>query len=378
MGLFNRFGDVTVRNEVRQEKSDLEKVIDIEEEIIKKYERNERFKPYQPRHDKSYQILRVATQEKIKDITITPKILQEYIDARENKEDDPIAVIRGMYSSALLELICIKNQNTNTIIDGKNKTFNYLFYHIHNVKNLTLQNIQGNCILADAGCNKGTIAYLTLSNIKGNGLLSYLANHDGNAKNIILTNIIGDHTLFFAGANYGKITYLTLSNIIGTATLSCAGNRRGIIKNITLQDITGDNTLQNAVRFEGNAKNIILSNVKGERILDGAAYYNGNIKQVAFNYIINETSAISPHLGGTMKSIFKENKIKTWQKEKISEINTIASLIHTLPLSEQKAAHERIAQLQKEIFRNRFQNRLFTIFEKTKKIFQRKNKKGET
>ena len=312
--MFNEFGDVIVREETIPQKSDLEKILDIEKEIIEQYKTNKDFIPYEPRHDEAYKTLRATTQEKIADIPLTSQLLQEYINARENKEDSTDAVIRGMYSSALLEIICTTQPDTVTVIDGKGKTFNYLFYHIHNLKNLTLKNIKGNNILKDAGSYGGNIEYLTLHNIEGSYLLVDAAFKNGSAKYITLQDIIGNNTLSGAGENYGNIEYLTLSNIIGIATLSCAGKRGGIIKNITLQDITGDNTLQNAVRFEGNAKNITLSNVTGKRILDGAAYYNGSLKQVAFNYIINETAIISPHLGGTMKSIFKENKIKTWQK----------------------------------------------------------------
>src|SRR3989338_2190822 len=101
MGMFDEFGKVEVREEVKQEKSDLEKVLDIELEIIKQFEKDRRFYQFSQKEDEAYQLLYSVTQEKFAGITMTPEILQEYVDARANNSIDSESVIRGMYSAAL-------------------------------------------------------------------------------------------------------------------------------------------------------------------------------------------------------------------------------------------------------------------------------------
>ena len=185
MGMFDDLKDVKVRDEVKQEKSDLEKVLDAEAEIIKKYEQDGRFKQNSGKENEAYQSLYKLTQEKLADTKITSGLLQSYIDARDNTEKNTTALIRGMYSSTLLEIISTTQPEITTFIDGKNKTFNYLFYYIHHVKNLTLTNIKGDETLYNAGSQKGSAQNITLSRIEGKETLKYSGSDKGIAKQIL-------------------------------------------------------------------------------------------------------------------------------------------------------------------------------------------------
>ena len=301
--MFEELAKIETRKEMKVLKSDLEKVLNIEEKIIKKYENDERFKLYSGKHFEAYQSLYTTVQEKFSNREITPSLLQGYIDARDNTEKDTRAIIRGMYSAALLEIISTKKPETHTFIDGKGKTFNYLFYHIHNVKNLTLINIIGHNTLANAGLN------------------------GGNVENITLSEIRGDYTLYNAGMNGGNVENITLHKITGDCTLSFAGRGKGSAKHITLQDIKGNNTLSYAGWNGGSAQNITLRDITGHDTLHSADWNNGNLK-----------------------NILQENQLTEKQKQILSQIELIAQTMYLLSFEEQTRAHDKIARLQKEIF----------------------------
>ena len=324
--MFDELAKIEVREERETPKSDLDKILDAEGEIIKQYEKDERFEMNSGKHSEGYQSLYKKTQEKLANIHVTPEILQLYIDARENTEDSPKTVIRGMYSAALLEIICTTQPDTHTFIDGRGKTFDFLFFEIHNIKNLTLINISGNFILYNAGSQKGSAEYITLHNITGDWTLGNAGSQKGSAQNITLQKIEGDHTFFEAARNSGNLEHITLTEITGNSTLYNAGYE-GSIANITLSKIKGDETLYNAGSQKGSAQNITLSRIEGKETLK----YSGSDKGIA-------------------KQILQEKELTEKQKNLLSRIETIVETIHTLSFEQQRVAHDEIARLQIEIF----------------------------
>ncbi len=325
MRMFEDFSKLEVRTETIPEKSDLEKVLDVEKEIIKQYENDKRFEPYKGKHFEAYESLCQSTQEKLTDVTLIPEILQSYIDARDNTEENIQTIIRGMYSSAVLEIILARQPDSYTFIDGREKTFNHLFYCIHHVKNLTLQNIAGNNILYNAGRN------------------------NRNIKNIILQNITGNNILYNAGSDKGSVANIILDNVVGYNTLRNAGNWHGIVSNITLNNVKGDNILYQ-VSWKGNAKNITLNNVKGHNILYDAgrngSVANITLKQTTGNNILWNAGSDK----GSVANILREYQLTEKQKNILLQIETIAKTIHTLSFEQQEKAHDEIAELKEEIF----------------------------
>ncbi len=326
MGTFDDFKDVEVREERQVQKSDLEKVLGVEKEILETYKEDKRFENFSGNHFEAYQLLYKTTQEKVADIKITPKLLQEYIDARENTELNTESIIRGMYSAALLERITTKTPKTHTIIDGRGKTFNYLFYYVYNVKNLTLTNIKGNLILSYAGSYGGNIDYLTLDRIEGCNLLECAASYSGSATHITLSDITGNYAVRTIGWK-GNAKNITLHNIKGDHALEGAGTKSGSVKNITLLNLQGNYTLENAGSNKGSVKNITLNNIQGACTLHAAGW----------NY-------------GCVENSLKENELNKKQRELISKIEKIVETIHFLSFEEQTKAHDEIARLQEEIF----------------------------
>ncbi len=298
--MFEDYEKILVRDEIKKEPTDLEKILDLETEIVRSYGKDDTFQKYD--YDEIYSCIYNLVEEKAKEIKITPSLLQEYIDARENPEQNNIAIIRGMYSAALLEIICTTQPDTQTSIDGKGKTFNYLFFHIRNVKNLTLQNISGDNILRDAGSN-GSCEHIIIKNVTGHETLRN-AGWEGNATNIIISNLKGHNTLRYAGRNNKEsLKYVSLSEIRGDHTLGEAGNDNGSVEHVTAHKIEGYYT------FHGLGEN-----------------------------------------GGRAKHILQENDFTAKQKKILSRIESIVETIHTLSLEKQKKAHDEIAKLQEEIF----------------------------
>ncbi len=328
MSLFNDFSKLEVRTETIPEKSDLEKILDIEEEIIKRYENDKQFEMYFPKKEEAYQLLYNTAKEKLKNVEINSRILQEYIDARDNTKENTSALIRGEYSAALLEIICTEKPEEYIFIDGRGKTFNYLFYHTKQVKNLTLINVNGNYILTYAGCNRGSATYVSLYNITGKWTLGNSGMYDGNA------------------------THITLNKITGYGILACCG-QDGTARHITLLNIKGNNTFSDVAWNNGKVEYVILNNISGELIFSNGAGHNGKINNVALKNINGLGTLVNNKENKkNMENILEEFELTKPQKKILSQIQLIVETIHTLPLEEQTKAHDEIAQLQTEIFTN--------------------------
>ena len=327
MKLFDEFGDMKVREIKFVEDSTLEKILKIEEEIIKEYEQDERFKKYRGEHKKAYPSLCQLTHKKIEDIPINNLLLQEYIDARDNSKKNTQALIRGMYSAALLELSCIQNKNEQIMIDGHGKTFNYLFHHVKNASNVLVQNFKGDGILQKAGINEGKIENITCINITGNDLLFHAGKNKGNAKSIICSDITGNDSLLGIGSNDGNTKHIIVKNVKGERTLYDMGIESGSAEYITCIEIIGAKTLSYAGNWGGKIEYLTFQ--KGEG--------NLNFSQ-------------SKLRGNSEKCILNEKFLTIKQKSILYRIEKIVDTMHTLPYSEQKNVHDEIAQLQKEIF----------------------------
>ncbi len=349
MSFFREFSDVESREEIPQIVSDLEKVLDIETEMIKQYKNSNIFELYHSENPQAYKLIHSETEERLRDINLDSNLLQQYIDARENKEMDIVAIIRGMYSAALLEIITTKKPHTQTIIDGnnRNRTWNFLFSHVKHAKNVAVKNIKGNYILSFAGSYGGNVEGISCENIRGSYTLSHAGSDSGKIEYLLLSNIKGHKTLEGASMHKGNLQKTVLHNIKGDFTFSGSRMLSGNIQDITLHDIEGDYTLT-AMGDEYKIKNVVLTKIKGDDTfssIDCACKVNCT----AFNHIIGE---------GTLKdtgfsfnrSILLEHQLNEPQKKIILEIEKIAESMHTLSLAEQKIAHDEIAELQTEIF----------------------------
>ena len=304
MSFFKEFSKIEARKEIILEKSDLEKVLDIENEIIRQYKTDELFKKYGQKHGKGYHLLYASIQNKLKDVNLSSEILQSYIMMKDNSAEETESVIRGMYSGALLEILCRTQPSTSLFINGKNRTWHYLFYQVRYAKNIAIEHFKGNNILSCAGSDGGSV------------------------ENIIVNHLIGDDTLQGAGHSRGTAKHLFLNNIQGNYTLASAGWYRGTAEHVTLNQIKGDRTLAYATAEDGHITYVTLNKIRGKFTLDNVdRFYSDN------------------------KSTFlHDSQMSTSQEEILGEMLLLTKMMHTFSSEEQKSVHIKIAQLQKEIF----------------------------
>ncbi len=346
MKLFEEFGEVKVREEIPTLKSDLEKILNVEEIIIKKYEKSKKLKFQE--ENKAYHSFYEIVKKKLGDIMLTQELLQAYIDARENTKENTAAIIRGMYSSVLLEIISTKTPEKTTVIDGRGKTFNYLFYSIHTVKNVRLSNIKGENIFALAGSLKGNVKYITIDQIEGDDLFALAGSDEGNIEYITLNRIKGFLTLASAGKKRGKVEHIVLNDIEGLWTQHNFCKDHGSGTYITLNKLNGNETLINAGTEKGSINYLLLNEINGARTLKNVGCH-GNAQHIFLNKINGNETLLNAGLYGNVNNIIQEETNKN-QKEILAKIILIAETMYSLSLEEQKAAHDEIAKLQEEIF----------------------------
>ncbi len=330
--MFDELRDIEVRTEITREKSDTERILDIETELIEEFGKNKEFHPTSGNF-KLYSWVTSSAKPKLKDITLSEKLLQEYINSRENNVIDTEAVIRGLYSAALLELTHRQNKEKSIFIDGKNKTFHYLFYQVHFAKRVAIQNFFGNNILKSAGRDFGYIEKMNIQNIRGDDLLFDAGRENGNLKHITINTIQGNNCLGCAGFNAGTIEYVVCTNIKGNDLLSSSGKGHSTIERyIALSNVHGKNTLRNI----------------GDYLNDPPI--GGKIEWVLYNNITGERPYNVVFIEGEYKKIANECNIDSEQKKIISDIIDLAKSFETKSAEEQTKIHDEIAALQIKLF----------------------------
>ncbi len=303
MGIFSYLKDVNARHEKPQEKTALDAVLDLEAKVIAQYKMRDQTRTDSSEQNDAYCKLLRYTQEKIMSIKITQEVLQKYINVRDNSEEDSEAIIRGMYSAALLEIICTTQPEKAILIDGKGKTFNYLFYHVKNASNVLVQNFKGNEILFSAG------------------------SYNGRIQNMICNNIMGNYLLQNIGRSKGRVKHITAIHIFGNEMLADIASVNGTAKYITAISVKGDTALAYLAGLNGEVEYVAAMNVEGKGIFE------------------------SPGLNcGGVKHLIRGNDLDLQQKQILSRIEKIVESMSGLSSEEQKKAHDEIARLQTEIF----------------------------
>ena len=335
MGLFDDLKNVTAREETPTPKSDLERVLDVEKIILEKYKNIQRiFKTYV--EDKTvlrlYQRIYNRIEQELSNGVINEKILQEYIDARENSRTLENPIIRGYFSAVLLE---IANQTSPYItIDGRNRRWDYLFSPVRNVKNLYIKNVVGEFILYRAG-SQGNIENVFAKNIQGNHSLSSIGKC-GQAKNIIVTQAgYGERVLFQAGRG-GDIQNLILTDSKIDESCGVLCGYGGIGSNVLLHNVSGEGTLGFAGK-EGKIKNICLSTTADSKL------FLQNFGELD-NLISDRTI---PYFQGRNKP-FRLFSVHT--KETVEKILERIKQLPELMGEKRAEMHREIAELQKELY----------------------------
>ena len=375
MNLFDEYSDMSVRQENERETSSLDRILEIEKKMIERYKNNYSFRRHSGEHILAYTDIKKTVLTEIKDILITPELLQEYIVARENVPQTKEEIIRGMYSAVLLEKICQKNKKEITL-DAHNKTWNFLFYYAHKVKNISLKNCVGDWILGYAGSQKGSIENIFLEHIIGNTTMKRIGSYGGKADNITLCSSKGEYNLSFAGSTLGSAKNITVYDVQGNCLLLESGTEFGSIQNVVCSNIVGDAILVGAGFQSGHAKHITLLGNKGNRLLADGGSYSGELEYIIASDSFGEEilSCIGDKLGRashivtqniekdldfqksqnekseTLSSILCEKDLTQKQKDILQKIKKISELLHTKSFTQRKRDHTKIAMLQEKMF----------------------------
>ncbi len=372
--LFEPFNELSHRKEKREESTDLFRILEIEEEFISEYKKYITPHSYIDDKQNCYNEIAEKLEEKVEAIHLTPELVISHVNARENPEINSDCLIRGIYSGALLERMQQRYPLGSVRIDGRGKKFNYLFYRTRKVKNIVIENIEGDEILSHAGSDNSKIANVVLKNIKGNGVLQFAGSSCGKINNIHLENIYGNHILFGAGSGKGKVEYVFAHNIFGQYSLSGLAYEEGTAKHISgkniqgrgfllgtgekgtashisVSDIESDHFLDTAGAKKGNVSYLTINHTKGKNLLRAIGEQEGVIKNIAMQDISEEEL-----LRGTedykqnFKNMIYAEDFNLNQERLFKEIQDIIDRMHTLNLTQQKSAHEKIAELQIQLF----------------------------
>ncbi len=261
--MFNEFKGLDVRTELPQKDDPLFKVFELEEEIIRTYSVNDGVSFIQRDGFDTYQEIIKYLDKKLEKSILTPRVLETYVDSRENIGRTNETLARGVFSGALLELVCRKNNDAPIFLFGRGKQFDYLFSRAILVQNVYLENIQGHSIFTNAG-REGIIESLTVNNIVGNQLLAFSAKYGGTIKNVFVNNICGD-CLFLGAGEEGRAEYILANNIKGLHSFQGFA-RLGYANHVLLTDMRDPQILTNQGRIDNLIRDKDMNPTK-ERLL---------------------------------------------------------------------------------------------------------------
>ncbi len=324
MGLFNEFAKVETRKEIPSLKSDLEKVLDIEREIITQYKNDERIKDVNTLQNELYLSILNDTQEKIKNTTYTSQTLQEYIDTRENQFSDE-GKIRGMYSGALLEILCKRSQDPISI-DGRGREWHYLFFHAKHIQNLSVQKFYGSNILAHIGSYKGSVQNVSVKKIKGSGTLSHAGSVSGSVKDLHCKYMQGDDLLYSAGREKGTLSNITLTFVKGDDILLGGASYEGKMHNLYVENITGKHNLKSMGLQKGVIENVTVLNNKGylllSRLGESGSAKNIRVINSEGNFLLSQEC--QDDTNGILENVFIADSISDFLLQKVGCKKNIA------------------------------------------------------
>ncbi len=268
MKLFEELRAVEVKEETQVQKSDLEKVLEVEEQVLKSVSQEDLLEDLKSDFfcSKLYPMIYDFCVKELENIQFSSELLQGYVDARVNEDSTGSGHPRGYFSGALLEMLCRTNSGKHIFIDGRNKIFHYLFMHAKYVSHLTLKNVQGDGILSGAGIG-GIIEDVFLENAEGYFIFNTAGAHGGKIRNVTAKNVKGD-SLFQCAAMEGIGENITVIQVQGNFTFYNVG-KAGRVTSVQAIDVQGNNTFSFAGCDGGEVRYGLLADSSGTNVLNG-------------------------------------------------------------------------------------------------------------
>ncbi len=355
MSFFREFSEIETRVESITDAGPLEKLLEVEREIIKQYQEDERFHRFSYANDNEiYKAILQSTTDLIRNISLSAELLQEYVYARQNSVGEngktrggkpglKPAFARGIFSAALLEILCTRTDDPIEI-NGNGKKFDYLFFHAKYARDVYVKNFKGDYIFAALCCYGRNARNITVSEIEGKATLSHLGYNRGNVRNVIATKMKGSHTLYAAT----NTTNLTLLGIQGDHTL------HGV----------GSSDWENGVNFSKGLTNVSLADISGRDILKDVG---SGTNRYGSEWVMRLQEAqphegregirnIITHLGethfsrGGLRNHHFYQSLNQGRKELFDRVILLAQTIFDVPLAERSRVHDEIAQINERIY----------------------------
>jgi len=299
------------REVVERPQTSLEKLLEIEVEITKRYAAEVQgkgiwdLKPY-------YEMLAKELQERTAQLPYTARDLEDLVHTKINSSyNDSRQIALGLLTGALLDILTQRNRRkgkeTVVKVNGNDGKFSYLFAYARNADSIDVENFEGNNICLYLGSFGGEVKKALAKNIKGNNTLAYAGSYKGSVGSIEARSIKGDLTLVNTGSNKGSVKAITAHDITGDWTLADAGRNKGSVKSITAHDITGDYTLEFAGRNKGSVKSITAHDITGDYTLANAGINKGSVKAITAHDITGNWTLWCAGSNGSVGSIKYKN-----------------------------------------------------------------------
>ncbi len=346
MKLFDQFTEINIREE-KTSISNIEKLLHIEGKVMDLFKQDYHAtvdSMISPR--KLYEKILDQTKIWLEDVEISEKVLQRYIDARENtfniqtEEARGEATLRGIYSGVLLELLCQKTDESVSF-NGHGRNWSYLFYSARNIKNVSITHFSGNYILSGIGTSKGEVKNISASHIVGDNLLNGVGIL-GTATNIFAHNIEGNNTLADIGM-HGKAEGIIAKNIRGYCTLRLAGSR-GDVSSVVILHNMGNVLLQDCALI-GKLSNVLIDNIHGEGTLSSA----GKMYGIAENIFTRDIIGRETYKEAKFHNHREYETMSAREQMIFNEIVLLAESMETTAISERENVFEKIKELQNKM-----------------------------
>ena len=238
------------REVVERPQTSLEKLLEIEVEITKKYAAEVQGKDVWNLKTE-YEMLAKELQERTAQLPYTARDLEDLVHAKINTDyNDGKQMALGLFSGALLDILTQKNRaagkETIVKVNGNDGKFSYLFAHARNADSIDVENFEGNDICSTIGSFGGEVNKVTARSIKGHYTLADAGISNGSVGSIEARNIKGGGTLRYAGRYNGSVESIDARGIKGHYTLADAGSN-GSVGSIQYRNLKGVGVLLGAV-----------------------------------------------------------------------------------------------------------------------------------
>ena len=227
------------REEHKRESGAIETLLKVRDAIMQ-----EAKKPITNAEDKKvYNRIYNSTKSKLEGIEFDAADIKNLIFARPQEElNREIRPYAGRFTGCLLQILTERNEakekRTRFHIDGRGKSFDYLFCGTRKIDELIVENFKGYGICQEICMDGGEANLVAGINIKGDNTFNRLGYNTGNVSIVLAKNITGHTTLYSAGQK-GKISSIITTGLRGRHILERAGDKNGEIGLIVGYNVQG-------------------------------------------------------------------------------------------------------------------------------------------